>query len=408
MGNTQEHLEKRLSAILTSVGGRVAGADGRALWFTTETTGALEIRLAADPEVRSYARSATFGISHGGQPTEQRPPAAFEAVVAQIQSLDTEPVPEAAQAFADVARRVALLHGVWPADQAAMLHGGKSADGTAWVPSARRWERAATRELNVIFLDLCAALIGGSRRGQALIPLHWGFWATPPTAGAAGSEDDPFEAFSMNLLSYVPEGATRIMDVGCGLGGNARLLAARGKQVTAVTPVPHHCETIAAAGVPGIEARCVRFDELEPAPCYDLLLFSESVNHFPLEEDFFHHCRRFLVPSGYLLLADELSEERIDRIQSQRVFRLLRSADITANVAPTFDWWLQRQRDFAAYRTALFAVLERTDPALATRVREVLDGIDSDELRQLFSGRVEPLTAKGRYMIFLLQAAEAA
>ncbi len=401
MGNTQEHLEKRLTAILTGVGGRVAGIDTRALWFTTEATGALEIRLAADPAARSYARSATFAISHGGQPSENRPPAAFDAVVAQIQSIDAVAIPDAAATFADVAGRVAARHGVRPASQAAQ---GDAADEPAWVPSARRWERPATRELNVIFLDLCAALIG--RPGQPLMPLHWGFWPTPPTAGEA--EDDPFEAFSVNLLDHVPERATRIMDVGCGLGGNARLLAARGKQVTAVTPVPHHCETIAAAGVPGIEARCARFEELEPEARYDLLLFSESVNHFPLEEDFFLHCRRFLSPPGYLLLADELSAERIDRITSQRVFRLLRSADITANVAPTFDWWLQRQRAFAAYRTALLAVLAREDRALATRVHEVLEGVDSDELRQLFTGRVEPLAAKGRYMIFLLQADAAA
>lgn len=116
--------------------------------------------------------------------------------------------------------------------------------------------------------------------GDPLAPLHWGFWPDGQGADAAPRGYDPLRAFSDALLAHVPAGVTRVLDVGCGLGFNARLLAERGLRVTAVSPVPHHCALIERAALPGVEVRCARFQDLAPDGRYDLLLFSESLNHF--------------------------------------------------------------------------------------------------------------------------------
>ena len=220
--------------------------------------------------------------------------------------------------------------------------------------SGARWERHGTRELNIIFLDLCARLIG---RGQPLTSLHWGYWPDAAAARPLMEADghDPFEAFSLNLLAHVPESAIRILDVGCGLGANAKILASRQKLVTAVSPVPHHCAAIEAARLPGVDVRCARFEELRPDRAFDLLLFSESVNHFDLTGAFFAYCAAFLRPGGFLLLADDLTAERAEQIAAQGVFRMVREVDISANVAPTGQWWAWHMRAFVAFRAALGA-----------------------------------------------------
>ena len=118
----------------------------------------------------------------------------------------------------------------------------------------------------------------------SLSPLHWGFWPGGVQTPSAETDDfDPFWAFSENLLAHIPDTAIRILDVGCGLGANAKLLSERRKLVTAVSPIAHHCESIERAKLPGVEVRCTRFEDMSPDETYDLLLFSESAQPFPAE-----------------------------------------------------------------------------------------------------------------------------
>jgi asparagine synthase (glutamine-hydrolysing) len=412
-------LADRLAWIVAAVGARAPQTNDEEIWFTTPSTGELEIRLSADRAGPCYDRSANFAISYGGQ-SDAPVDAAFAQVVAAIQKVDAAPLEDVTGQFAIAARQVvgeadgAAHDPVAEGGVAAAASGGEApSNAFGWdyrpierrqppVPSGSRWERALTRKLNVVFLDLCAPLIADGR--EPLSPLHWGFWPAGASAAPPAPDYNPFEAFSENLLRYIPAAVGRVMDVGCGRGANTRLLAARRKRVTAVSPIAHHCELIASAGLPGVDVQCARFEELAPpAEPYDLLLFSESLNHFSLEADFFAHCRTFLGPGGYMLMADDLDAEHMRRITSQRLFRVLQAVDITENVAPTVDWWAQQMRTFVPYREALLSVLDLHDAAVGERVRRILDDLDSSELRVLFSGQPEPPVSKGRYMIYLLQ-----
>jgi 2-polyprenyl-3-methyl-5-hydroxy-6-metoxy-1,4-benzoquinol methylase len=340
-------------------------------------------------------------------------------VVGSIKAIDETRLYEVAQTFSVAANRAVrrFSNAIEYRTDDAEDHGsiGRAAAGAEGVvrsgfPAAvdghpsepdPRWERVLTRKLNVVFCDFCAQLISG---GQPLSPLHWGFWPDGVQAPSAAADDfDPFWAFSENLLAHIPEAAIRILDVGCGLGANAKLLSQRNKLVTAVSPVAHHCESIAQAQLPGVEVRCARFEDMSPNEPYDLLLFSESVNHFPLGDNFLEHCKRFLAPSGFLLLADDFTEERARRIEQQQAFHVLDTVDISANVAPTGSWWMRQMRAFTAYRTALMSILDMQDPPVAARVRELLDTLDSSELKVLLAGGDAVPTSKGRYMIYLLK-----
>jgi hypothetical protein len=125
--------------------------------------------------------------------------------------------------------------------------------------------------------------------------------------------------------------------------------------------------------------------------------------HFSLDEDFFKHCKEFLRGQGFLLMADDLADDRIRRVEAQSLFGVVRSADITENVAPTIQWWAEQMPMFAAYSAAMASALNLYDPELARRVLGVIGKLENDELQCLFSGGMPP-APKGRYMIYLLQS----
>ena len=381
-------LSRRMLAIVHALGGRDAGTNGEELWF--ETDAGVQVRLGHRDQPRCFDRSANFAISYGARATAD-PDAGrlLPTVTERVKSVDAHDLP-GARADAESFRRAA---------EAAARELGAHRDPAGGPPQRTVWEHPRMRRQHAVFLDLCARLL--QRPGETLLPLHWGFWPSPDAEAAA--DYDPWLAYSRYLLSLIPAGCERILDVGCGLGFNARLLSAQGKQVTAVSPVAHHCETIEGAALPGVEVVCARFEEMTPGAPHDLLLFSESLNHFPLDTAFFEHCRAFLRPSGWLLAADDLAEERAGAVETQPVFRLVRRADISANVAPTHDWWKRQMPAFAAAHTALMSVLALEDAELAARVRAVVDGLDSAELRLLFSGELAAPISKGRYMAYLLQ-----
>jgi SAM-dependent methyltransferase len=385
-------IEERLWAIVQAVGGCDVESHGDDLWFGLEPGGDLQVRLSGKREARAYDRSANFGISHGGQPNGPVSPR-FRAVVEHIKAIDTAPLAGLTTAFRPAARTLVRRLGKPdpPEPEATRVPLGS--------------ESPDRRALNVIFLDLYAQLAG--QPAEALLPLHWGFWPENAAAGRVLEGYDPQRAYSDELLAHIPESVTRILDVGCGLGFNERILSARGKRVTAVSPVPHHCAVVENARLPGVEVRCARFEEMAPDEPYDLLLFSESVNHFMLDADFMLHCSRFLTDSGFMLMADDLSPDDVRKIRTQQHFRVLGAWDITANVAPTGDWLARQLPALAAYHRAMLASLELYDPPLAARVRTTLDSVENSELKALLTGSAPPAST-GRYMIFLLQRATSA
>lgn len=385
-------LLERLTAILSVAKADHVGADDKALWFDSVAAGGVHVRLSAHVGGRSYDRSANLAISYSGELGGEARAAAFQSLVERIKAIDHAPIEAAARVFAAAVER--LVAGLEPSEPAVGSVPGHRLPEPPPIgtPSARLARQ------NVVFLDLCSRLVG--RHELTFSPLHWGYW---PLDAVVKEPYDPFAAFSENLLAHVPREVRRVMDVGCGLGVNAQLLAGRGKQVTAVSPVAHHCELIAEAAVPGIEVRCARFEDLTPDASYDLLLFSESLNHFAFTAEFWRHTKQFLVPSGWVLMADDLTAERQAIVETQTEFRLLRSIDITANVAPTTQWWERQMPIVAAYHAALMSLLEIDDPALAARVQAVLGAVENNELKVLLSGQRIAPAPQGRYMIYLLQ-----
>jgi SAM-dependent methyltransferase len=114
---------------------------------------------------------------------------------------------------------------------------------------------------------------------------------------------------AMEIGSLEPDRAT-ILDLGCGRGWLAYLLAAHGR-VIGIDPLAASIEA-ACENFPGLTFRRATSADLvaEGHEPFDLIVSSEVIEHIPDEEKvlFFEDTRRLLRPGGFLLLTTPRGE----------------------------------------------------------------------------------------------------
>ncbi len=185
---------------------------------------------------------------------------------------------------------------------------------------------------------------------------HYGLWEDDPLTlhGLKAAQ----ERYSDVLLSWIPDRAESVLDVGCGIGVDADRLCAKGYEVEGLSPDPHQeAEFRARTGLP---FHLTRFQDFEPTRHYDLILMSESAQYVWLESLFAKIEQ--LAPSGYLLLSDyfvvgeptnagDRSGHRLEdfrRRAEEKGFELLREDDLTQRTLPTLTLassWLESYVD---------------------------------------------------------------
>lgn len=109
--------------------------------------------------------------------------------------------------------------------------------------------------------------------------LHYGYWPSPPSGTISLTDFRGAQAaYSRLLLSYVPDTAQRVLDVGAGVGDNARLLASQGRSVFAISPDANHGKFY-PKDAPRLAFEQTRFEDFRTHERFDLVLFSESHNY---------------------------------------------------------------------------------------------------------------------------------
>jgi SAM-dependent methyltransferase len=174
---------------------------------------------------------------------------------------------------------------------------------------------------------------------------HYGLWEEDPLTlqGLKAAQ----ERYSEYLCSWIPEGVHRILDVGCGTGGNAAKLTAKGFEVEGLSPDPYQQEVFMKGTQ--LPFHLTTFQAFRPEKKYDLVLMSESPQYIPLDELFPSVAR--CAPGGYLLACDYfVAKDDGSRMAKsghpmngflqqgeEHGFTVERSEDITDKVTPTLD-----------------------------------------------------------------------
>lgn len=177
--------------------------------------------------------------------------------------------------------------------------------------------------------------------------MHYGYW--PDTlAVRAPNLRQAQQLYTDLLLSHIPPGVSRILDVGCGSGKVAEQLLDKGYSVACVSP-PSRLTTRAAERLSG---RAVvtqnRYEDYDGPGDIDLILFSESFQYIDMDANF-RLSHRLLNPGGYILLCDFFQTDAegesplggghflrdFYKAVPADQFTILTDRDITASIAPT-------------------------------------------------------------------------
>jgi MPBQ/MSBQ methyltransferase len=233
---------------------------------------------------------------------------------------------------------------------------------SVYIPKATRYQNAA--------LDYYVGLTGSSY-------LHYGYWEPLPTS----SEDLTMarllaaqEAYLAKLLTFIPQEINTVLDVGCGIGGNAKCLIDRGFSVEGLAPDRFQQERFINHTKGQAPFHLSRFEDFQQTHTYDLLLLSES-SQYIAASDLADGAARLLNSGGYLLLADMMRSDPkycegifsnchvtsdLQAALVQAGFNLVKAEDISERVAPTIDLYVENFRTYGLstinYIAALVAI----------------------------------------------------
>ncbi|WP_414570724.1 class I SAM-dependent DNA methyltransferase [Nostoc sp. CCY 9925] len=216
------------------------------------------------------------------------------------------------------------------------------------IPKATRYQNAA--------IDYYMGLTNSSY-------LHYGYWEPLPTQGEELTLTRlrvAQESYAAKLLSFIPESIKTVLDVGCGIGGNAAYLCSRGLIVEGLAPDALQQERFIKNTNSQVPFYLTRFEDFHKSYSYDLILFSES-SQYIAALDLAQGAARLLDSGGYLLLADMMRFDaeyqegifsnchvasELQAALEQAGFKLIKTEDISTQVAPTIDLCVDNFRTF--------------------------------------------------------------
>ena len=181
--------------------------------------------------------------------------------------------------------------------------------------------------------------------------LHYGLWQDDLEV-CIQNLPEAQRRYSDFLISHIPDGVSRILDVGCGAGGLASELRQRGYIVEGVSPSPLLSEAARQQAGADFKIHQGRFEDVsfDDNDKFDLVMFSESFQYITLDT-VLDNAKRRLNPGGYILICDFFKTgapgrsviggghpiKKFMAVLERSGLELLTDEDITRETAPNLD-----------------------------------------------------------------------
>jgi SAM-dependent methyltransferase len=181
--------------------------------------------------------------------------------------------------------------------------------------------------------------------------LHYGYWQDDLDV-CVQNLPEAQRRYSEFLIGHIPSGVERILDVGCGAGGLASELLARGYRVEGVSPSPLLSEAAQRQAGPDFKIHQGRFEDVDfdEDDKFDLVMFSESFQYITLDRVLGDAMQR-LKPGGHILICDFFKTgapgrsviggghpaEKFDAVLRESGLEVVEDIDITRQTAPNLD-----------------------------------------------------------------------
>ncbi len=191
--------------------------------------------------------------------------------------------------------------------------------------------------------------------------LHYGYWKPLPNESEELTLSQfraAQQAYAEKLFSFIPPHIKTILDVGCGIGGNAAYLLEKGFKVEGIAPDPFQQEKFLETTKDQAKFHLTKFEDFQANHTYDLILLSES-SQYMAADDISRCAENLLDKGGYLLLADMMRSNpeykegifsnchvvaELNTALIKSGFSLVKSEDISAEIAPSIDLYIESFR----------------------------------------------------------------
>ncbi|MHA2503070.1 MAG: class I SAM-dependent methyltransferase [Candidatus Kariarchaeaceae archaeon] len=178
--------------------------------------------------------------------------------------------------------------------------------------------------------------------------LHYGYFEDVPENIELADIRRAQLRYTTTLYDWIPKGVNSVLDVGCGIGDNARYLVSKGHTVTGISPDLNHIQYFSEKEE-NLEFVHSTIQDYNSEKRFDLVLMSESQNYFSME-DGFSKTIQHLNPGGHLLVSGHWTRSGKDEYEmmhwedqyiekaSEYGLVLQRQQDITQNIIPTLGY----------------------------------------------------------------------
>lgn len=253
--------------------------------------------------------------------------------------------------------------------------------------------------------------------------LHYGFWDNPEKVNidslTLNDLKDAQLKYAEHLCSYIPSNVYSVLDVGCGIGGNAEYLLSKGYKVDALSPDDYQKNIIKNKFNGKMDFHHTKFENFNTSCRYDLIFESESACYIKID-DGFKKAKELINKSGYILASDYFvyfddesenphlkSSHNMQKYLSaaeKNGFKLIKQYDQTLNTMPTLDYayyfvrrFVKPALDYGTYSA------EKKYPMITKMIKKIIEPKWKKKKEQLDLIKSEQFKKYRKYMIFLFQ-----